>query len=220
MNARYIVPLLIVVASAGAPFSTAGYYEHDSRSDQHTTIVKASASRVRILDDQDHVAATIVEAPASHHRIIDDRDHVAATIIEAPASHHRVIDDQDYVATTIAEAPASHHRVIDDQNYIATTIVEAPTSHRRVIDHNDQAAIKDMMNHAAAHLGTVTAVPESYVTILDWKLSWTLRWIDFDHGGHTVRIYHATHDDLPQTRFVIAVDESCPNVFGRWSLVE
>lgn len=86
--------------------------------------------------------------------------------------------------------------------------------------HHDHAAIDEMLHYAVTHLGTAAAIPDSYVAIPDWNGSWELRWIDFHHGDHLVRVYHATHHDHPETRFVIAVDESEHAIVDHWTPVQ
>lgn len=94
---------------------------------------------------------------------------------------------------------------------------QALSAHHHELDHHDDVAVDEMLHYAATHLGTAAAIPDSYAAVPNWNASWELRWIDFHHGDHLARVYHATHHDHPETRFVIAVDDSDHATDHHWT---
>lgn len=59
--------------------------------------------------------------------------------------------------------------------------------------HHDLVAIADMHSYALHNLGRVNEYPDSFGMADRWAHDWELRWIDYEAGGHTIRIYHATN---------------------------
>jgi len=106
--------------------------------------------------------------------------------------------------------PVHHHEAI----------VQAHAGHHIEFNHHDDVAIDDILQHAATHLGTAAAIPESYLAVPDWKPDWELRSMMFHHGDHTVTLYHATHHDHPETRFIIAVDDTEHGVVEHWTPIQ
>ena len=122
--------------------------------------------------------------------------YIVPLIIIAAASTGALLSNESHPEQT-SQSDHHHNAVIDTHDH-----------HQRELDHRDDIAIEDMLHHAVNHLGTAIALPASYIAMPEWKTSWELRWMDFQHGDHTVRIYHATHHNHHATRFVIAVDDA------------
>src|SRR5207253_9899578 len=88
--------------------------------------------------------------------------------------------------------PAIHHHGHDHDT-------AADPSHENVAEaahehgHHDHGhlALLDIAAYAAIHLDGIP-VAESFGAIDDWTHDWQLRWVDYNHGDETIRIYHAT----------------------------
>jgi len=115
---------------------------------------------------------------------------------------------------------ADHHEAAQLPDHHHNAILEGHNDHHDAFDHHDDVAVADMLHHAATHLDTAGAIPDSYVALPSWKPSWELRWMDFHHGDHAVRLYHATDHHHPETRFVIAVDDTEHDVVQHWMSVQ
>jgi hypothetical protein len=59
-------------------------------------------------------------------------------------------------------------------------------------NHNDHVAIADMHTYARHNLGGLHEHPDSFGAADRWAHDWELRWMDYEVGGRTIRIYHAT----------------------------
>jgi hypothetical protein len=130
--------------------------------------------------------------------------HIVPLIVVVVASTGALLSTASHPENS---QPAHHHEAA----------TQTHTAHHQELDHHDDVAVEDMVHHAATHLGTAAAIPESYVAVPDWKPSWELRWMDFHNGDHTVRLYHATEHDHPETRFVIAVDDASHDAVEHWT---
>jgi hypothetical protein len=130
--------------------------------------------------------------------------HIVLPVLIVVASAGALLSTASH--TENARQPDHHHNAI----------IENHSDHHYQFDHHDDVALEDMLHHAATHLDTAIAVSGSYVALPDWKPSWELRWMDFQHGDHVVRLYHATDHRHPETRFVVAIDDSEHGVVETW----
>jgi hypothetical protein len=62
-------------------------------------------------------------------------------------------------------------------------------------------ALQDMRAYGTHRLGIFTEVPVSFGGTSQWSPDWRLQWLDVEHDGEVVRIYHATEVRHPQNRF-------------------
>jgi hypothetical protein len=68
-------------------------------------------------------------------------------------------------------------------------------------------ALSDIRAYAAHHLGPHTEVPGSFGGTHQWSADWHLQWLDVEHDGEVVRIYHATDVHDAQHRFTTIWNE-------------
>ena len=70
----------------------------------------------------------------------------------------------------------------------------------------DDHALADMYTYATLHLGTFRELPETFNGTTNWSHAWSLHWLDVDHDGAIIRVYHLTDKDNPGRRFVATWD--------------
>jgi|GEM_PF-6921896 len=129
-------------------------------------------------------------------------NHVVLPFLIVVASAGALFETAIHTANT---PPSDHHQ---------NTVVESHNDYQ--FDHHDDVAIEDMLHHAAMHLDAAVAVSNSYVALPTWKPTWELRWMDFRHGDHVVRLYHATDHSHPETRYIVAIDDAEHGVIDDW----
>ncbi|HYI08312.1 MAG TPA: hypothetical protein VEK57_04520 [Thermoanaerobaculia bacterium] len=69
-------------------------------------------------------------------------------------------------------------------------------------DHNGDRALTDIHTHAQQHFGHFTARLETFGGTHEWSHEFDLHWLDVEHDGNVVRIYHATDREHPHSRFI------------------
>jgi hypothetical protein len=140
---------------------------------------------------------------------------------KAMNAHHIVLPILVVVASAGALlSTAGHPENALQADHHLKSIIQSHTDHQHEFDRHDEVAVEDMLHHAAMHLDAVAAVPGTYVALTDWKPSWELRWMDFQHGDHVVRLYHATDHNHPETRFVVVVDDAEHGAIEAWIPVQ
>ena len=97
-------------------------------------------------------------------------------------------------------AIATRYEAQVDVNSTAADEVAAPQTLARP-QFQPPSALSDIRAHAEHHLGPHTEVPGSFGGTHQWSAEWHLQWLDVEHDGEVVRIYHATAANHPQHRF-------------------
>jgi len=92
--------------------------------------------------------------------------------------------DLNHVQTIHSSAASDGHN--HQNHFAAVSHLTAPRA------HHDLIAVADMHSYALHNLGTVNEHPDSFGMADRWAYDWELRWIDYEAGGHMIRIYHAT----------------------------
>jgi hypothetical protein len=64
------------------------------------------------------------------------------------------------------------------------------------------SALSEIRAYAEHHVGTHTAVAGSFGDTDQWSADWHLQWLDVEHDGEVIRIYHATDIHDPHHRFI------------------
>ena len=72
-----------------------------------------------------------------------------------------------------------------------------------------------MVGHARTQLHEFQARPDSFHGTSDWTHEWMLHWIDVEHHGSQVRIYHAVHKQQRRRRFTMISDSNGAQL-GLW----
>jgi hypothetical protein len=89
-----------------------------------------------------------------------------------------------------------------------STALQAPpiqdAEHSSSVSPHAQAAalaLTEMQHAAERHLGDYHPQEGSFGGTGDFSADWDIHWVVVVHGGHTVRIYHATEKQHPGNRF-------------------
>ncbi|HET8796670.1 MAG TPA: hypothetical protein VFO89_03225 [Thermoanaerobaculia bacterium] len=131
----------------------------------------------------------------THHRVHLHRGHALAgalllaltVVIVAPALRD-MLRTQAFVRTQPAAPPAPRTAV----------------PHALVTQHfpQEDRALTEMAAHSARTLGHCNILPETLNHTESWSRDWTLHWVDAEHAGATIRLYHATHRHDFRNRYV------------------
>ena len=89
----------------------------------------------------------------------------------------------------------------------------APATHGHIAAlHNEHEAMTVIHAYAAAHLGDVEVLDETFGGTPHWSPNWNLYWLDVRHQGHLVRIYHAIHKHQPGVQYTVMSDHDTGHV--------
>lgn len=69
-------------------------------------------------------------------------------------------------------------------------------------DLHDHDAILDMHRFVGDRFSEATERPETFGSVIQWTPDWELRWLDYEVGDHTIRLYHLTSRHNPERRYV------------------
>lgn len=76
---------------------------------------------------------------------------------------------------------------------------------------NGSRALADIHAHVQRHLGHFNARLETFGGTHEWSPEWDLHWLDVEHSGNVVRIYHATSNEHPHNRFIWMAHSGSPH---------
>lgn len=130
------------------------------------------------------------------------KSYVRAIVLTAAATATTLI-----FAYTVGGANSPRHDVADDHFSAAATVSATTGNHEGHHEDGDSQVVEtcvllDLYTYAQHHLGEFTTVAGSFGGTTAWSGQWDLHWLDVQHDGHTVRIYHLTHREDPHLRYV------------------
>lgn len=101
------------------------------------------------------------------------------------------------LANGSTHTPSVGHQHMTHTGHLSTDMRPVNTA-----DRDRECALADMHNHAQQHFGTFYVHVETFGGSSEWSHLFNLHWIDVEHDGHTVRLYHAIDKHNPQRRFI------------------
>jgi hypothetical protein len=100
--------------------------------------------------------------------------------------------------SSVVDARSEH---VHHQNAQPPQHFREHTGSLQAADHERETALADMYAHAQRHFDAYTPHLETFGGSTEWSAEWSLHWLDVDHDGTAVRLYHATHKQHPERRF-------------------